>query len=114
VRWTVITNLASLVTLTMHSYATFRMRGSSPDAGATLPLMLGNVGLVIAGVLLLARGKTAGLLVSLAGIVAQILMLCTLGDRAAIMLVLLAPGLVLAALSVVVYAAPIWRFLRGR
>jgi hypothetical protein len=111
VRWAVITNLASLVTLGLIAYAAYDMRGFS-DRVPNFPLMFGTVGVVIVGVLLLARGKTAGLLAAVLGIVAQVLMLFTLRRPAG--LLLLGPGLTLAAASVVAYAAPMWRFLRPR
>jgi hypothetical protein len=114
VRWAVITNIASLGTLVLASYVIYDMRSihdvrDLPSLGAALVA----VTFVVTGVLLLARGKTAGLLASLAGIAAQAVMLLRVGGHdGTLFLALLLPGLVLAAASVVAYAAPIWRFLR--
>ena len=113
VRWAVITNVASLVTLTLLSYATYQMRGFYERVSNDL-VIFATAPVVIVGVLLLARGKTAGLIAAVAGIVTQVLMLLTWHQGRATLFVLLGPGLLLAGASVIVYAAPIWRFLRGR
>jgi hypothetical protein len=116
VRWAVITNVASLSTLLLVSYALYDIR-SEHDVRDLPSIWAGllAVGFVLAGVLLLARGKTAGLFASVVGIAAQALMLFRLLRlNGYVVTALLLPGLLLATASVIAYAAPMWRFVRGR
>jgi hypothetical protein len=72
--------------------------------------------IVLAGVILLARGKTVGLLLAFVGALAEVVVVAFVdrsGDRV-IIGALLAPGFVFSVIAAVAYAAPIWRFVRGR
>jgi hypothetical protein len=114
VRWAVITNGASLAALMLLSYAMLEL-GVMGSRSLSSRLALLSTVLVLSGVLLLARGKTAGLFVGAVAVLAQVLLAVSLEHRAAYtMLLLLLPGLTFAAAVLVAYAGPLWRFARGR
>ncbi len=113
VRWAVITNLSSLVTLALLSFAVLEPHGS--DVGHWR-LALACAVLVLGGVVLLARGKTVGLLLALAAASTEIVLAASIhqvGMRA-ILGLLLAPGFLFIVAAAAAYVAPIWRFLRAR
>jgi hypothetical protein len=112
VRWAVITNLASLATLVIVSHQFIDARFHEPAA----PAAIASTALVCAGILLLARGKTAGLLLAMFADTAQALtvIVAPLGFPRDILGMLLLPGFVLALAVFFAYAGPAWRFLRAR
>jgi hypothetical protein len=113
VRWAVITNLSSVVILALLSFAA--LEPHSPDL-ARWRLALACALLVLGGVVLLARGKTVGLLLALVAASTEVILAVSInrvGERAAVGL-LLAPGFLLIVAAAVAYVAPIWRFLRAR
>jgi hypothetical protein len=113
VRWAVITNLSSLVTLGLLSFAVLEPRSSDV---AHWRLALACAVLVLGGVVLLARGKTVGLLLALVAASMEIVLAVSIhqiGARAIVGL-LLGPGFLLIVVAAAAYLAPIWRFLRAR
>jgi hypothetical protein len=108
-RWTVITNIASLSSLIFANvaFATSTELPAGVLGAASLALLL--------GVVLLARRKTAGLFLMLAacaGIsVAVVTVVRAAGPPPWILLVVLGPGLLTGLASIGYYARPMWRFL---
>jgi hypothetical protein len=112
-RWAAITNVSSLVTLGLVSSVMLDPHG--PEVTYWKPA-LACLLLILAGVVLLARGKTVGLLLAFVGALAEVGVLASVersSDRP-IIATLLAPGFVFSVAAAVAYAAPMWRFLRGR
>ena len=113
VRWAAVTNLSSLVTLVLLSFAVFD-HGSRDHAHWQLALLC--AALVLSGVVMLARGKTMGLVLAVVAASSEILLTASIrptGSRV-IFGTLLSPGLVMVAVVAVAYSGPIWRFLRPR
>jgi len=113
VRWAAVTNLSSLVTLVLLSFAVFD-RGSRDHGHWQLALLC--AALVLSGVVMLAHGKTIGLVLAVVAASSEIFLTASIrpiGSRV-IFGTLLSPGLVMVAAVTVAYSRPIWRFLRGQ
>lgn len=116
VRWTVIANLSGLGALLFENMLFVREVLSPRFTGQVVLSLAAFVGL-LAGAVLLARQKTAGLLVLAVG---TALLMVSLGQLLVTMpnipgMVLasaVAPGVLLAIVAVAVHAGPIVRFLR--
>jgi hypothetical protein len=119
VRWAVVTNIASLAALLFENILFVRELAKPAFTGSVV-LSVSAMAALLLGVVLLARGKTAGLLVLAGGCVALVTSLFQVPamgpdtNPALIMLVAsVAPGLIFGLLAAAIYARPIWRFLRA-
>ena len=91
-----------------------------PDAGARdrahWELGLLAAALALGGVVLLARGKTIGLLFALVTAPAEVVLTASMepGGSRLVFGTLLLPGFALVVALAIAYSGPIWRFVRAR
>ena len=119
VRWTAVANLASLASLLIVNLVLLTERSHSVPAAAVW-LSVAATLMLLCGVALLARKKTAGVLAMAALVGLQVALLavfCQTGGTSdlgetGVLLGLFLPGFVTALATFVVYARPMWRFLR--
>ena len=118
VRWAVISNVAALAALLFENILFVRELTNPGHTGGVV-LSVSAMAALLLGVVLLARGKTAGLLVLATGCAALVvsLLMVPMGLKPGSALIMLAasvaPGLLFGLLAAAIYARPIWRFLRA-
>ena len=112
VRWAAVTNLSSLVTLVLLSFAVFD-HGSRDHGHWQLALLC--AALVLSGVVMLAHGKTMGLVLAVVAASSEICLTMSISPTRSRVIfgTLLSPGLVMVAAVTVAYSGPTWRFLRA-
>ena len=113
VRWAVVTNLSSFITLALLSFAVFDERARDR---AHWEFGLLAAALVLGGVVMLARGKTIGLLFALVTAPAEVVLTASMEPGASRLVfgTLLLPGFALVVALAIAYSGPIWRFVRAR
>jgi hypothetical protein len=117
VRWAVITNIASFGALLFENIFFVRELGN-PQFTSTVVFSLAAMTTLLLGVLLAARGKTAGLLLLAAAAVAVLVSVGALlfenqQPPALVLAASVAPGALLALIATLLFARPIWRYLRA-
>jgi hypothetical protein len=117
VRWAVIANTAGLAALLFENLL-FVREIRTPGLSFSVVFSLLAMATMIAGTLLIALRKTAGLLVALSAAWMLLLsigplLLAEAGTAALVLITSVAPGILLTFLAVALYARPVVRFLRG-